>query len=337
MKKMGTGINEGLIFSKVYGCLAGGCIGDAMGAPSEGKTPEAIVKQFGEIKDFDGAGTDDTLLRHYLCDALIKHSGYITADEWAEEFRANNDNRENTRWYFIPVANANLKLNVGGISPMECGSGNAASSSSAMCNSPMGLINAGSPREAALEAFMVASLIHHNFCRYAASVTAAAVAEAMNPKATVDGIIDASTRYLPKESAGEYLLWHQKIFDMLAKSKGNYNAFRLDAHKTIKKQRWEICDSRDTVPSALALFKLAKGDPVKTVIYGANFGRDTDTIACMAGGIAGAFGGIEAFPREWVGKVKKSAARDQEQLARKLTDLIVKRLEARKKQAAVFD
>lgn len=337
MKKSRTGVNNELIFSRVYGCLVGGCIGDAMGAPSEGKTPEAIVKQFGEIKDFDGAGTDDTLLRHYLCDSLIKHDGYITADEWAEEFRANNDNRENTRWYYIPVASANLKLNAGHLPPMECGNGNPASSSSAMCNSPMGLINAGSPREAALEAYMVASLIHHNFCRYAASVTAAAVAEAMNPKATVSSVIDASTAYLPRESAGEYLLWHQKLFDILAKSKDDYNSFRMEAHKTIKKQHWVICDSRDTVPSALALFKLAKGDPVKTVIYGANFGRDTDTIACMAGGIAGAFAGIEAFPKEWVAKVKKSAARDQELLARKLTDLIVRRLESRKKQAALFD
>ena len=69
------------IFSKVYGCLVGGCIGDAMGAPSESKTPEVIEKTLGWIENFDGAGTDDTLLRHYLCDALIKNDGYITADE----------------------------------------------------------------------------------------------------------------------------------------------------------------------------------------------------------------------------------------------------------------
>jgi ADP-ribosylglycohydrolase len=325
------------IFSRVYGCLAGGCIGDAMGAPSEGKSPDAIVKQFGEIRDFDGAGTDDTLLRHYLCDALIKNQGYVTADEWAQEFRLNKDNRENTRWYYIPVASANLKLTAGGILPMECGGGNAASSSSAMCNSPIGLVNAGSPREAALEAFMAASLIHHNFCRYAASAMAAAVAEAMNPKATVNSVINASTRYLPRESAGEFLSWNGKVMDLLEKSGNDYKTFRSMTHKLLSKQHWAISDSRDTVPSALALFQLAGGDPVKTVIYGANFGRDTDTIACMAGGIAGAFRGIGAFPGEWTAKVKKAASRNQEDLAHKLTELVVKRLEARKKQSALFD
>jgi ADP-ribosylglycohydrolase len=57
----------------------------------------------------------------------------------------------------------------------------------------------------------------------------------------------------------------------------------------------------------------------------------------MAGGIAGAFAGIEGFPKEWVAKVKKGAARDQEKLAWQLTELVVKRIEARKKQAALFD
>jgi ADP-ribosylglycohydrolase len=330
-------MNRAKIFSKIYGCLVGGCIGDAMGAPSESMPPDAIVKKFGEITDFDGAGTDDTLLRHYLCDALIKNNGYITADEWAVEFRLNKDKRENTRWYFIPVQNANLKLNTMGELPMECGNGNAASSSSAMCNSPMGIINAGSPREAALEAFIVASLIHHNFCRYAACATAAAVAEAMNPKSSVKSILDASTQYLPQESAVEYLKWYKKVMELLEKSKNDYNAFRSITHKTLTKEKWVLCDSRDTVPSAFALFALAKGDPVKTIIYGANFGRDTDTIACMAGGIAGAYAGIEAFPKEWVEKVKKAAIWDQEELANKLTDLVVKRLETRKKQAVLFD
>ena len=220
---------------------------------------------------------------------------------------------------------------------MECGEGNAASSSTAMCNSPMGLINAGFPREATAEAFIVASLIHHNFCRYAASATAAAVAEAMNPNSSVKSILEASYKYLPKESAVEYLKWYNKVMELLEKSKHDYKTFRTLTHKTLMKQGWVLCDSRDTVPSALALFALAKGDPVKTIIFGANFGRDTDTIACMAGGIAGAFAGIEGFPKEWVEKVKKSSLRDQDDLAKKLTALIVKRLEARKKQAALFE
>jgi len=125
--------------------------------------------------------------------------------------------------------------------------------------------------------------------------------------------------------------------ELLEKSKNDYKKFRDLTHTYVKKQHWTGSDSRDTVSSALALFILAKGDPVKTVIYGANFGRDTDTIACMAGGVAGAYAGIEGFPKEWVEKVKKGSDRDQEKLARDLTDVVVKRIEMRRKQALLFD
>ena len=343
-------MNKELIFDKIYGCLLGGCIGDAMGAPTENMSPEEITAKYGEVRDFDGAGTDDTLLRHYLCDALIKNGGYITADQWAEEFRLNKNKKEFTRWYWTPVANANLKLNHLGIAPMECGNGNMASSSTAMCNSPMGLVNAGSPREAALEAYMVASLIHHNHSRYAASAMAAAVAEAMNPKATVESILTASTCYLPQESAAEYLTWHNRILELLSESPEDYQHFRERVHEVISPQGWVLPDARDTVPSALALFALAKGDPIKTIIYGANFGRDTDTIACMAGGLAGAYSGAGAFPDEWIAKVKAAGStareksqngeaerhRDQEHLAGQLTELVLKRLGERKEIAAIF-
>ena len=47
-------------------------------------------------------------------------------------------------------------------------------------------------------------------------------------------------------------------------------------------------------------------------------GRDTDTIACMAGSIAGALAGASAFPEDWRTKVAREASRDQLALARAL-------------------
>ncbi len=77
-----------------------------------------------------------------------------------------------------------------------------ASSSSAMCISPMGIINAANPRQAALKTYDVASLIHNNFCRDAACSMAATVAEAFNPEASVDSILRATADYLPPKSVG---------------------------------------------------------------------------------------------------------------------------------------
>ena len=53
---------------KIYGCLMGGLIGDAMGAPTEGMHYENIIEEFGSngVTDFEGVGTDDTAIRGQL-------------------------------------------------------------------------------------------------------------------------------------------------------------------------------------------------------------------------------------------------------------------------------
>jgi ADP-ribosylglycohydrolase len=82
------------------------------------------------------------------------------------------------------------------------------------------------------------------------------------------------------------------------------------------------------VPVTLALVLLAKGDPRQTISYGANFGRDADTIASMAGAIAGALQGADAFPTDWLAKVEGEADRSQQNLAERLVAVIEQRLAA---------
>ena len=62
------------LYAKCLGCLAGGIIGDALGAPSEGKSPAEIEQQFGWLDDFESGGTDDTILRDILARSLIRTS-----------------------------------------------------------------------------------------------------------------------------------------------------------------------------------------------------------------------------------------------------------------------
>ncbi|HMN60836.1 MAG TPA: hypothetical protein PJ988_10755, partial [Anaerolinea sp.] len=70
---------DSLLFDKVLGCLLAAEIGDAMGAPAENKTYLEIIAQFGEITDFSGSGTDDSALKHILCDAIERSRGYPDA------------------------------------------------------------------------------------------------------------------------------------------------------------------------------------------------------------------------------------------------------------------
>ena len=314
-----------LLYDKIYGCLTGGLIGDAMGAPVEGWDYKRIIEKHGEINDFDGAGTDDSAIKTILCEAIIKNGGYVTADEFAESFLSEH-NRKYYNLFYTPVRNMFHKIEDKLELPVYAGMGNQPSSSSAMAISPMGIINACNPRQAALETYDVAGLIHAGaatFCRDAACAVAAAVAEAMDPNPSVESVLAASTAYLHKTSSGIIIGYIDKIVG-LAKSLDDYEKFRRVFYENHLQSL--ICDSRETVPCALALFYLAGGDPEKAIIYGANFGRDADTIATMAGALCGAFAGAGALRREWVEKIEKNAP-GQEKLANDLIDMLKKRNE----------
>lgn len=77
-------------------------------------------------------------------------------------------------------------------------------------------------------------------------------------------------------------------------------------------------DSRETVPVAMAMFMLAGGDPMTAAIGGANFGRDSDTIAGMAGLLSGALKGIDAIDPETYSRVTEANGFDLESYASRL-------------------
>jgi len=315
-------MNKEAVRRKVLGCLLGGLIGDAMGAPVEGWRYERIEEEKGYINDFNGGGTDDSIIKLILCEALIENGGYVTCDEFAESFLRHKDEYD---WFFVPVKNMFHKIQERHTLPIEAGRDNMASSSSAMSIAPIGIVNACDPRTAAAEAYETSGLIHSgccSFCRDGASAIAAAVAEAFKPDATVESILYSSTAYLHKKSAK---VMRDKIHDILALARkaDNYKDFRRRYYETRSLYN-VICDSRETVPVALAAFYLSGGNVRPAIEYGANFGRDADTIATMSGAIAGAYAGVEGFEKEWADKILDVNG-NQEKLADDMTELIIKR------------
>ncbi|MGH2370342.1 MAG: ADP-ribosylglycohydrolase family protein [Chloroflexota bacterium] len=310
---------------KIYGCLLGGLIGDAMGAPTEGKTYQQIQERFGPsgVTDFEGVGTDDTAIREQLIDAIFKAGGDVTCDHFAQSFI---DHRaRNYRLWFIPVRNAFHKFDAGLRLPAYAGWDNMQSSSTAMSISPMGIINACDPRRAALETLDVASVIHNGasgFCRDAACAMAAAVAAAFRVDATPASVVAAATAHLLPVSAREM---RERIRETLALADetGDYEAFRATYYE---RHRYPTAsDSRETVPATFALFTLAGGDPERAILYGANFGRDADTIATMVGGLAGALHGAAGLPWRWVEKVEANPDVRYRELVAGLADIVRRR------------
>ena len=311
-----------LLYSKALGCLLGGLIGDAMGTPTEGQEWRQIEAELGWVSDFSADGTDDTVMRNLLAEALIRSGGYATLDDWAQVWLDHWEAIFGPKLdkFFVSVVHTAQKLRHHAV-PRMAALGNMPSSSSAMCIAPVGIVNACNPSLAALQAYNLAGLIHiHDvgFCQDGAAAMAAAVAEAMKPEADVESVLAAARQAIVPLSGREMLERIDRMLD-LARTKGDYHAFR----EAVYGQGDEcfcrlMCDSRETIPLTLALFALAGGDVEKCVTCAANMGRDADTIASMGGAVTGALHGVKSIRSDWVAKAKQVSSVDQEELALKL-------------------
>ena len=164
------------LLDKAYGCLLGGLIGDAMGTPSEGLEPADIERRFGWIEDFEGDGTDDSIMKYLLADALIASDGYANADDWAAQWLRQHLHigGEKTDRFFASTLHAMAKLRYG-VLPRRVAVGHMPSSTAAMSIAPLGIVNAGHPQAAATQAQEIASLVHIDetgFCQDGAAAIA---------------------------------------------------------------------------------------------------------------------------------------------------------------------
>jgi ADP-ribosylglycohydrolase len=129
-------------------------IGDAMGAPVENWHYADIRRRHGRIRGFlpqparsrDGAPgqiTDDSTLRHSLCQAIADKPGRIDPDDYAHVWLQ----RLNPDRLFVTERIVLEKLKLG-MSPWDTGRGQPLADAAIMSIAPVGLINAGDPAQA---------------------------------------------------------------------------------------------------------------------------------------------------------------------------------------------
>ena len=312
------------MIEKALGCMLGGLIGDALGTPTENLRRGDIRDRFGWVSDFDSSGTDDTIMKDLLADTLIRTEGRATIDDWGATWKERYGEIFGPKVgkFFQSVLHTASKLRHG-YAPRTVALGNMPSSSSAMCISPVGVVNMMNPREAARQAYELAALIHTYdvaFCCDGAACMAAAVAAAFEPKTTVASVVESAVETILPTSGREMLTAIEAVMKV-ARATAEFEAFASEVYsREAEFFRPIACDSRETVPLTLAILHLADGDFERTVTYAANFGRDADTIASMAGAIAGALNGAGSIRRDWKEKAMAVAAHDQDQLARDLVE-----------------
>jgi hypothetical protein len=58
------------------------------------------------------------------------------------------------------------------------------------------------------------------------------------------------------------------------------------------------------------VFAATGGRPREAITLAVNFGRDTDCLAAVAGGLAGALRGVDELPTEWIAQVNEATRQD---------------------------
>jgi ADP-ribosylglycohydrolase len=349
---------ESVLLSKVRGCLYGGAIGDALGAPAEWKFPPEIQERYGEIVDFvepwdgpspigkgDGRFTDDTHMTQLLGQIYVEAGRHLDPFIFAE--RIVPLIADEPRWLaergqemplvdrlFYPEKWLLIRLRLANADPRLGGVGNMVNCGAAMYAAPVGIVNACDPLAAYREAIEVFSAHQWSYGLEAAGVMAACVAEAFRPEASVDSIVEAALA-VAKEGTKEAIAavayearWHDDWRDAIQALRDAVRLFDGSAEDGVRDRGNRTDDwapsrrkSIEELPVALGFLIVAKGDFEQAIVGAANYGRDNDSIAGMAGAIAGALHGDAVIRPEWIAQVNAANRVDLDPLARDLTAL----------------
>ncbi|MEM6428579.1 MAG: ADP-ribosylglycohydrolase family protein, partial [Deinococcota bacterium] len=267
-------------------------------------------KASGVITD-PGAITDDTTLRHYLCLCIVNKGGRVTPDDYAQTWVTQvNPNR---LWINEKIIHHKLKL---GMNPWDTGKGTPPAGVATMSIAPIGIVNAGNPRQAYQDAFNIGFVNQDNENRDGAATIAAGVAAAFLPGATPERVIDAMLEH------SSYVIRRALVLtlDLVEQSNGiedfakAYYEHMLDwtwptpTFKTWDKNRYFSGSSIELVPITAAMLKMFGQDVNHGIIEAASFGRDNDTTASLVGSIAGIMQGASALRPEWIETVEAGNA-----------------------------
>jgi len=302
------------LFDAVYGCLIGGAIGDALGAPVENWHFRDVRRVHGKVTEFlpqpararDGAPgqiTDDSTLRQYLCLAIVQNGGRVTPDDYARVWLEQADPSR----LFMTERIVLEKLRLG-MSPWDAGRGGLPADAAVMSIAPIGIINAGDPRQAYSDAFLIAGVHQDGLERDAAATLAAGQAVAVVPGSSERDAVAAMLEHSTFEvrrlvERGRALAAECPSPDAIAE---RFYATMLDpGFPTPPGEEWDpqrsvAPTSREVVPVVTALLLHCRGDAERCLVEGASFGRDADTIASVLGCLAGALAGAGALRRDWI-------------------------------------
>jgi ADP-ribosylglycohydrolase len=350
-----------MLADRAVGCLAGAAVGDALGGATEGweaheirehyggwvsgivesiRRARGIQKPFSPFHKGDGHVTDDTLMTRVLVHAYDVKRDHLDAYDverlmlpeivdrmtWIPEL-----GREDLLYHRLFLAEKwlVLKLRYGHTDPRDAGVGNIVNCGAAMYIAPVGIVNAGDPRGAYSEALDLSGAHQSSYGREAAGVMAACVAQALEPGATVDSVVEVALQLAKDgtraaieavaEAATGLDGWRTGGLAELRRSFAPFDSVgEVYAAPALSARIPSRVQSIEELPVALGLLVATGADYAETVLGGVNYGRDSDSIASMGGALAGALGGAGSLRRDWVDDVSAASRIDIEDAGRRI-------------------
>ncbi|MFM7292977.1 MAG: ADP-ribosylglycohydrolase family protein [Planctomycetia bacterium] len=272
------------------GALVGSAVGDALGAPFEFERPGLYKATYpspvlGGIGEMRGGGsfgwkpaefTDDTQMSLALAESLVAKNGFDADDLW-QRWRTwaatARDVGVQTRMALAETTH------VGAAERVHQRRGQSAGNGSVMRNTPVALWAAEQSLESLVElAGRQASLTHHDpHNAYGAAIHAAMIHAGIHGNDAFSAI-DAVLDVLPAEARE----WWTPLLA------ANWQPDTSKNNGTV----WDCLAEAVWAVRTAATFEEA-------IVNAVDLGRDADTVACVAGGIAGARWGVQSIPSRW--------------------------------------
>ncbi|MFA4906684.1 MAG: ADP-ribosylglycohydrolase family protein [archaeon] len=332
-------MNQNKKHDRILGCLVGVAAGDAMGMPTSMMSPETIRKFFPEyVTDFypapkghilhqglvAGQVTDDTQQTLLIADSIIANGCVDPEDVARRLIQWGEDNHAFDSMLVGPSTLRALYAIRAGKSIKQSGSAGD-TNGAPMRIASVGIFGAGN-LEKTVNAVEQACLPTHNtnIAIAGSSAIAMAIGCGISGEKDIDLIIKKAML------AAEKGMQRGNIWYSASIVKRTQIALDIvQNHSSREAQMRDLYDMvgggvqiSETVPLCLAVFKMARGNPVEAIGITTNLGGDCDTTSAITGSICGAYSGIGAFPKAWMKKLADVNHIDFEYYADKLFHIL---------------
>ena len=298
---------------KAQGSLLTAALGDGLGAFAECLHYKAVDKKLRSVPPKGHSGTveytDDTSLRIVIYDTMLE--ARIDAHELAKRWK---ERVVDGRVYWTSELYVSAMISMGH-DPHQIGYTNLLADNAAMVADPFGVLYPCLEELAALRAYETLSLCQSGPGLEGAMAVAAAVSAAMFPEPNMDDVLEAAERYVGREMKKRIETAvtivdrkddpRQRLYRDLAVEDGTAEMVWSDINSArpsemnqrlvdLKLRREEISmgvSPLEVVPVAIGYAVSGERHALDALKSAALFGRDSDTIAGIAGSILGAFHG----------------------------------------------